>query len=48
MEIQNGDSNVNEGERGDVTIKLPLVDVDVVEQIDMVFVLKISKCIFSC
>ena len=47
-EIQNGDSNVNEVERGDVTMKLPLIDVNVVEQIDMVLVLKISKCLFSC
>ena len=43
QDTQNGDSNVNEREGGDVTMKLPLIDVNVVEKIDMVFMLKISK-----
>jgi hypothetical protein len=46
-EIQSGDSTMNEGEQGDVTMKNPLIDVNVVEQKDMVFVLKISKSLHS-
>jgi hypothetical protein len=38
---------MNEGEQGDVTMKNPLIDVNVVEQKDMVFVLKISKSLHS-
>ena len=47
VEIQNGESNMNEMEAGDVTMQLPLIDVNVVEQIDTVLVLKISKCLFT-